>query len=269
MLGTEVAPRLASEFEVVAADVAQFDITDSEATSRYVKSVTPTVLVNCAAYTDVDRAEGDADAAFAVNATGAGNLAAAATAVGAKLVHVSTDYVFDGKARDPYGEDDEPCPLGVYGRSKLEGERAVFGAASDALVVRTAWLYGHAGANFVEKMIALASSGVPLRVVDDQVGSPTNAKDLAGAIAELIAVGAAGVVNATNAGVCSWYEFALEVFRLAGLEDVSVSPVSTEEFPRPAPRPAYSVLSLERLTELTGGPPREWGDALAEYIAER
>jgi dTDP-4-dehydrorhamnose reductase len=269
MLGTEVVPRLSREFEVIAADLEELDIRDAGAVADYVNACGADVVVNCAAYTNVDKAESDAEAAFAVNAAGAAYLAAAAEATGAAFVHMSTDYVFDGSAVRPYREDDEPSPRTVYGRSKLQGEREVLSACPGALIVRTAWLYGHAGANFVEKMIALASAGVPLRVVDDQVGSPTNARDLASAIAELIAAAASGVVNAANTGSCSWFEFAREALRLAGLVDASITPVSTEEFPRPAPRPAYSVLSLDRLTEVTGRRPRSWQEALAEYVAER
>jgi len=269
MLGTEMVPRLAVDFEVEAADVDDFDLTDAEATERFVGEFEPRLVVNCAAYTDVDGAESDPALAFAVNATGAGGLATAARRVGARFVHISTDYVFDGSSTRPYVEDDTPNPIGAYGRSKLEGEILVRSACPDALVVRTAWLYGHAGPNFVEKMISLAQSGARLRVVNDQTGSPTNARDLASAVAELVAVEASGVVNATNTGTCTWFEFAEEALRLAGLGDVGLTPVPTSEFQTPARRPAYSVLSLDRLTGLTGSRPRGWREALAEYITER
>jgi dTDP-4-dehydrorhamnose reductase len=269
MLGAEVLPLLGADCDVVAADLDEFDLRDAEAVSAFVTRAAPQVVVNCAAYTNVDAAESDPASAFAVNADGAGNVAAAAAAAGARMVHMSTDYVFDGTSSRPYSEEDRPCPLGVYGRSKLEGERRVLAAARDCLIVRTAWLYGHSGANFVEKMLELAAAGGPLRVVDDQVGAPTNARDLAGSIRELIAVGAAGVVNATNAGSCSWYEFACEIVQGAGLGDVAVEPVKSSEFPRPAPRPAYSVLSLDRLMSLTGASPRHWREGLADYLSER
>jgi dTDP-4-dehydrorhamnose reductase len=269
MLGTEVARRLASEYDVIAADVDDFDIRDADATSGFVDDAAPDVVVNCAAYTDVDGAESDAETAFAINERGAANVAAAAIGAGATVVHMSTDYVFDGGSETPYLEEDEPNPRTVYGRSKLSGELAVLEVAPRALVVRTAWLYGHAGANFVDKMLSLASAGVPLRVVDDQFGAPTNARDLAAVVAELVAAGASGVVNATNAGSCSWFELAREALSLAGLENAGLTPVSTEEFPRPAQRPTYSVLSLEKLKLLTGRTPRNWREALAEYVAER
>ena len=269
MLGTELVALFRREFDVTPADVAEFDMRDAAATDAFVAEAKPAVIINCAAYTDVDGAEGDPEAAFDVNASGAENVAAAAERVGARVVQVSTDYVFDGTGDTPYAETDETRPLGVYGRSKLAGERKVAETCSDALIVRTAWLYGHAGPNFIEKMLSLASSGRHLRVVDDQVGAPTNVRDLAGAILELIAVEATGVVNATNAGSCSWFGFAREILDLAGLEDVPIEPVTSGEFPRPAPRPGYSVLSLARLVSLTGKEPRSWQDALAEYLAER
>lgn len=269
MLGTELVSLFQREFDVIPADLAEFDMRDSAATDAFVAAVAPDVLINCGAYTDVDGAESDPETAFDVNATGAGNVAAAAERVGARVVHVSTDYVFDGKGHRPYGETDEPRPLGVYGRSKLAGERRVSEVSQDALIVRTAWLYGHAGSNFVEKMLSLASSGRPLHVVEDQVGAPTNVRDLARAILELIAVGGTGVVNATNTGSCSRFEFAREILDQAGHQDVPVEPVTSERFPRPAPRPLYSVLSLARLVSLTGKEPRSWQDALEEYLAER
>ena len=269
MLGTELVLVLRREFDVIPADLTEFDVRDSGATDAFVAGAAPDVVINCAAYTDVDGAESDPEAAFDVNAGGAGNVAAAAEKVGARVVHVSTDYVFDGTSDRPYTETDEPSPLGVYGRSKLAGERRVAEVSSKALIVRTAWLYGHAGANFIEKMLSLASSGGPLRVVDDQVGAPTYVRDLGEAMRELIAVGATGVVNATNRGACSWFEFAREILDLTGHKDVSIEPVTSEEFPRPAPRPGYSVLSLARLVSLTGKEPRSWQNALGEYLAER
>ena len=269
MLGTELVALFRREFDVTPADVAEFDMRDASATDAFVAEAKPAVIINCAAYTDVDGAEGDPEAAFDVNAGGAENIAAAAERVGARVVQVSTDYVFDGTGDTPYAETDEPRPLGVYGRSKFAGERKVAEACSDALIVRTAWLYGHAGPNFIERMLSLASSGRVLRVVDDQVGAPTNVRDLAGAILELIAVEATGVVNATNRGWCTWFEFAREILDLAGHEDIPVEPVTSQEFPRPARRPGYSVLSLARLVSLTGKEPRSWRDALAEYLAER
>ena len=269
MLGSELVAVLSPVHEVTAADVGDFDITDPDAVAAAVRSAAPGLVVNCAAYTDVDGAEANRELAFAVNGRGAGNLAEAAARAGARVLHLSTDYVFDGTKSSAYTEDDEPNPLSVYGESKLEGERRVLDAAPEALIVRTAWLYGHRGRNFVETILKAASERRGLRVVDDQRGTPTNAADLALIIKELIAIEAEGVVNATNTGSCSWCEFAREILRLAGLTNVTVDAVSSSEFPRPAKRPGLSVLALDRLSGLLGWVPRAWEESLAEYIAER
>jgi dTDP-4-dehydrorhamnose reductase len=182
---------------------------------------------------------------------------------------VSTDYVFDGAKGRPYVESDGPRPLGVYGESKLAGEREVMAAGGKALIARTAWLYGRQGRNFVESILGLAARGGPLRIVDDQVGPPTSARDLSVIVAELIPAGATGVVHATNSGSCSWYQFACEILELAGVRGVEVRPVRSSEFPRPAARPGYSVLALDRLVSLIGWLPRRWDEALRDYMTER
>lgn len=269
MLGREVVRAMRPDWEVLEADLAEFDITEEEATSMAVMDAAPDVIVNCAAYTDVDGAETDRDTAFAVNASGAASVAGAARASGALMLHVSTDYVFDGTKDGAYVEDDEPNPVSVYGESKLAGERLVQGSGADFLIVRTAWLYGHGGANFVETVLRLAGTRETLRMVDDQRGCPTNARDLALILKELAASAARGVVNATNSGNASWYEFATEILRAGGLSDVSIQRVATTEFPKPATRPRSSVLSLERLAGVLGWTPRHWTEALAEYLSER
>jgi len=269
MLGSELVRTLAATSDVVAADLADFDIADPEATRAAVLSAAPDVVVNCAAYTDVDGAEKDRERAFAVNAAGAGNVARAAAGVGAAVVHVSTDYVFDGANAAPYREEDAPGPVNAYGESKLAGEREVAEAGGRALIARTAWLYGRGGRNFVETVLTLARRGGPLRIVNDQVGPPTSARDLSVIIAELIPTGATGVVHATNSGSCSWYEFARAILAAAGVRGVDVRPIRTAELPRPAARPSYSVLSLDRLVSLTGWLPRSWEEALGDYITER
>ncbi len=269
MLGTEVVEALTGTAEVVAADLKEFDVTDRDAVDYAVRRIAPDVIVNCAAYTDVDGAEAERELAFSVNADAAGNLARAALAAEALLVHVSTDYVFDGSKDGAYLEDDEPCPANVYGESKLAGERFIRSAGGRHLIVRTAWLYGHAGRNFVETILSLAEKEQRLRIVDDQIGAPTNARDLAVMLKELVPTGATGILNATNSGSCSWYEFGREILRAAGLESVAAEPVGTDTFPRPARRPTNSVLSLERLCSLLGWVPRHWTDAVSEYIGER
>ena len=269
MLGSEVVRTLSGTADVTAADVDDFDITDAAATRAAVGRAAPDVVVNCAAYTDVDGAESSREAAFAVNARGAGNVARAAAAVGASLLHVSTDYVFDGLKGRPYVESDATRPLGVYGESKLAGEREVMGAGGRSLVARTAWLYGRRGRNFVETILDLAARGGPLSVVDDQVGPPTNARDLSVVFGELIPSGATGIVHVTNSGSCTWHRFACEILDAAGIRGVEVRPVRSSQFPRPAARPAYSVLALDRLVSLTGWLPRRWDEAVREYITTR
>jgi dTDP-4-dehydrorhamnose reductase len=245
---------------------ADLDVTDAAAVRRVLETERPDAVVNCAAYTDVDGAEADEDAATAVNGLGAGNVAAAAASVGATMVQPSTDYVFDGSKRTPYLESDPTGPRSAYGRSKLAGEHAVAAAGGAVHVVRTSWLFGTGGRNFVDTMLGLARDRDELKVVDDQVGCPTYAGHLAEALVRLAEGGGApGVHHAAGAGACSWFEFAREIFTQAGLE-VRVVPCTTEEFPRPAPRPAYSVLGSERADPIRLP---DWREGLASYLAER
>lgn len=269
-LGREVQ-RVLSEhegrFEVYPLGAEAMDITDGASVLRAVNEIRPDAVVHAAAYTQVDRAESEVDLAFKVNAIGARNVAVATENVGAKLVYISTDYVFDGTKGSPYTEFDAVSPLGVYGRSKLVGEEFVRNSCSRYFIVRTAWLYGAHGNNFVKTMLALATQGKPIKVVNDQVGSPTYALDLAEFIIQLLETENYGVYHATNAGCCSWYEFARAIFAEAGLQ-VDLSPCTTEEFPRPAPRPAYSVLDhmAIRLNGLKDF--RPWQEALRDFISE-
>jgi len=269
MLGTELALALRGTAEVVAVDVEDFDVRDADETSAAIAGIHPDVVVNCAAYTDVDGAETDRELAFAVNAAGAGNVARGAAIAGARVLHISTDYVFDGTKREPYLEGDEPAPLNVYGESKLAGEREVAQRTAEHLIVRTSWLYGRAGGNFVETILSLAEREDTLRVVVDQVGTPTYARDLAVILKQLVSGAATGVVNATNSGSCSWFGFARTILEAAGKSGVSVLPVGTATFPRPARRPTNSLLDLRRLVSIIGWEPRPWREALTEYIAER
>jgi len=269
MLGRAVVDAMRGDWQVLEADIEQFDVSSESETLEAVTEAAPDLIVNCAAYTDVDAAESDPETAFAVNSAGAGGVARAAAASGARLVHVSTDYVFDGECDRPYPEDDEPNPRGAYGRSKLQGERAVLDSGADCLILRTAWLFGVGGKNFVETVLRLAREGGPLRVVDDQRGSPTYTRDLALIVKELADTPTDGILNATNSGETTWYGFARRILEGAGLDDVHVEPVSTSDFPRPAPRPRSSVLSLERLSKTLGWTPRSWDEALADYLAER
>jgi dTDP-4-dehydrorhamnose reductase len=248
--------------EVRGTDLPELDLTDASATSRFVAEYAPDVAINCAAFTDVDKAEAEEELALRINRDTAANLAAAAPYV----VHVSTDYVFDGEARDrPYVESDATAPRTAYGRTKLAGEEAVLGASDRHAVVRTAWLFGRGGKNFVDTMLQLGAERDELSVVFDQVGSPTWTGHLAPALVELAERRGAGLFHGTNAGECSWHQLAIEALSKAG-HDVRVVAVTTEEFPRPAPRPAYSVLGTEREDGLRLPP---WQEAVADHLKER
>lgn len=267
MLGRAVvhaATRLGHEVRGCAR--AELDVTDADATRRAVLAARPHAVINCAAYTDVDGAESDWQTADAVNAGGAGHVAAAAAQVGAFVVQVSTDYVFDGSKREPWLESDRVAPLGVYGETKLAGERAVAAANPAHAIARTAWLFGAGGRNFVDTMLALGGQRDEVSVVTDQVGCPTWTVHLAGALVELAErPDDTGIHHIAGSGSCSWNELALEVFERAGI-DCRVLPATSEQFVRPARRPAYSVLGTERRDALVL--PR-WQDGVAGYLATR
>ncbi|MFO0974286.1 MAG: dTDP-4-dehydrorhamnose reductase [Phycisphaerae bacterium] len=269
LLGTPLAALLAERPGVAlhAFGHAELDITDSRALDD-VARLRPAVIVNCAAFTQVDTCESQPDRAERVNAAAAGAVAAVARAAGARLVHVSTDYVFAGDRGGAWRESDPTGPaaaLCVYGRTKLAGERAVLAAGGETLIVRTSWLFGPAGPNFVATILAAARSRPELRVVNDQRGRPTYAPDLAAAIVALLDRGATGVVHVANAGACTWHKFAGAIVRAAGLA-TPVHPCSTAEFPRPARRPANSVLDTSRYESIVGFPMRPWQTGLAEYV---
>jgi dTDP-4-dehydrorhamnose reductase len=254
--------RVLADHELIAPPESEADITKPAIIDR-IASARPDAVIHAAAFTDVDGAEANPDRAFAVNAEGTRHVAQAAAKVGARLIAISTDYVYDGAKTTPYREDDPVAPLGVYGASKLAGERETLAAKPDAVILRTAWLYGD-GKNFVRTILRLAAERDELRIVSDQIGSPTWAEDLARAVRALLDVRASGVHHAVNAGSCSWHEFAVTILRLAGLER-RVVPISTAELGRPAKRPAHSVLDCAKLGRL-GIRMRPWQDALAEYL---
>ncbi|WP_312420439.1 dTDP-4-dehydrorhamnose reductase [Anaerospora hongkongensis] len=263
-LGKEIA-RQGAKHELILTDYDTLDVTDYSAVTAFMKTVRPDAVIHCAAYTNVDGAEADYDGAFRINAVGTQNLAAGCLETAARLVYVSTDYVFDGQTRQPYREFDSVNPQNVYGLTKQHGEEIVRQLLGRHYIVRTAWLYGE-GSNFTRTMLNLAAKNSTLKVVNDQIGTPTSTVDLARAIYALLATDAYGTYHGTCQGQCSWYDFACEIFRQAG-KQVKVLPVTTDEFPRPAKRPAYSVLDNYMLRMTIGDPMRNWQNALADYIS--
>lgn len=253
-----------------AYDYPEVDITDQSSLAKLVNETSCSAVVNCAAYTNVDLAENDFDNAYRINALGSKNLAQICAEKSIELVHVSTDYVFSGDPvmtngePRPYFEDDACSPTTVYGKTKLEGERFVQQSGAKYYILRTAWLYG-AGGNFVKTMLKLADTQDTVRVVDDQIGSPTSTVDLANGICELIGSGKYGLYHATCEGQCSWHEFAKKIFELSG-KNMNVVPVTSEEYVRPAKRPAWSVLENVQLKRIGKNIFRTWEDALKEYI---
>jgi len=268
MLGRDVCLALRRHGEpVTALDRHGLDITDPAAVAGRFGEHKPDVVVNCAAWTAVDAAEGEEAQALAVNGTGAANLAAACARHGARLVQVSTDYVFAGDQPGGYAEDDEPAPVNAYGRTKLAGERAALGLPGTGYVVRTAWLYGAHGPNFVRTMIAKARAASPVRVVTDQRGQPTWSLDVAEQIVALIGAGARpGVYHATSTGVTTWHGLACEVFRLVGADPGLAEPVTSAAYPRPATRPACSVLGHGAWARAGLPPIGAWDGALARAM---
>jgi dTDP-4-dehydrorhamnose reductase len=268
MLGTELMRVFSAAGEVTGVDIAELDITDAGQCLDCANRVRPEVIINAAALTAVDYCESHEEEANRVNGDGPGNMAAAAAESGSLLVHYSTDYVFDGRKEAPYAETDPTCPRSAYGRSKLLGEQKVQARSPEHLILRTAWLFGCNGKNFIRTILKAARSGQPLRVVDDQRGSPTNARDLAAHTLRLVQSGEHGIFHAANTGSCSWYELAARSIEWAGMEGVKISPCSTSEYPLPAPRPANSVLAPTRLVSCGVGPMRPWQEAVQDYIRE-
>lgn len=287
MLARMVAELVPVGWDVVGLSHPHFDLTDPSSSMNVLCEIRPDIIINCAAYTDVDGAESNEALAFSVNASGPGNLARAAKEINATLVHVSSDYVFSGDKKVPYYESDPPCPLSVYGKSKLLGEQAIIGSGLERFfIVRASWLYGPGGKNFVETIIRLAQQREELRIVADQIGSPTYTADLAQAIFNLLALQATrakegrigdplyGIYHYSNEGQCSWHQFANEIVSFLKKGDGPVKakrvlPINTTDYPLPAPRPSYSVMSKEKYRMLTGTEVPAWQDALGRYFGRR
>jgi dTDP-4-dehydrorhamnose reductase len=273
-LGSEVATGFGrSGHEVIAPARRELDFSYPEQVAESVRDLQADWVINCAAYTQVDKAESDAQQAIIVNRDSPEQLARAVADYGGRMLQVSTDFIFDGAQHRPYSETDPPNPLGIYGRSKLEGEQAVQRVLPDAVVLRTAWVYGVYGHNFVKTMLRMATAGKPLRVVNDQVGTPTWATDIAATIAALVAGGATGVFNFTNAGETSWHGFASAILDEGAktgfdINTETVVPIPTSDYPTPATRPAYSVLNTEKIRPLLPGPIPDWRDSLKKMLQE-
>ena len=279
MLARKVRELAPADVDLYGYDLPVFDLTDRAQVLAEMAHLQPAVIVNCAAFTNVDGCESQEELATQVNGAGPGYLAEAAKACGAVLVHISTDYVFAGDKGSPYTESDPTGPLSAYGRSKLAGEQAIIASGlTRYFILRTSWLYGPGGKNFVETMLRLATEREELRVVADQIGSPTYTGDLAQAIYHLLAVsdrsGLYGIYHLANLGECSWHDFAELIVGLArssgeALKVSRVVPIRTNEYPLPAPRPAYSVFSKEKYLAATGAPLPHWRESLQYYLLER
>lgn len=250
-------------------DVAELDICDIDAVERWVTEHNIHCIVNCAAYTNVNKAEEDVELCDKLNHLAPANLAAVAARHGIGLIHVSTDYVFNGKHHTPYREDDTPCPNSIYGSTKLAGEEAIMRLCPTAVIIRTAWLYSTFGNNFVKTMLRLGSERSEMGVVFDQIGTPTYARDLARAILHILHEGiVSGIYHYSNEGVCSWYDFAKAIFDLGGISTCTLKPLHTEEYPTPAARPHFSVLDKSKIKRVYGVEVPYWVDSLRDCMAQ-
>jgi dTDP-4-dehydrorhamnose reductase len=268
MLGNDLAIRLMLCHDVTGRDIEDIDITSESACWDVISAIKPDVVINAAAYTDVDGCESDREKCFSVNAEGVKNIALACRESGVKMVHFSTDYVFDGQKKTPYLEEDSCHPVNLYGQSKLTGERYLQELSTNFILIRSAWLYGRNGKNFVKTIVDKAKTEKCIAVVDDQIGSPTFTWDLAAAVQLLIEGHHTGIFHVTNRGSCSWYEFALKILKCAGMTDVQIKPIKSDVLARPVNRPHYSVLSCRKFIETTGKTMRYWQIALDDYVVK-
>ena len=265
MLGHDLIEILKDNHELILTSSKTLDITDNNRVIEFICENKPDIVINSAAYTNVDGCEENQETAYSINGDGVRNLAIGCSKIDCPLVHISTDYVFNGENTRPWVEDDEIGPISVYGKSKLKGEEAILETLDKFFIIRTAWLYGINGGNFPKTMLELAKNHSEITVVYDEVGTPTYTLDLAKAISELIGTDYYGIYHITNSGNCSWCEFARYIFEVAD-KDVKVIPVTASEFARPAPRPHYSVLENKKWIENGFKPLRNYKDAAKEYI---
>lgn len=269
MLGSALMALFSPSFEVVGLGHADVDVAFEKEVRRAVHDIQPDIVIHAAAYTDVDGCERNPDRAFETNTQGTLRVVQACREIGATLVYISTDYVFDGRGVAPYREDDPVHPLSVYGKSKLGGERHVQDGLDEFVIVRTQWLFGRGGRNFVTTVLEWAEDGRALTIVNDQFGSPTYVVDLSQTILRLLEKGCWGIFHVANSSSCSWYEFAREIFEVAGVPDVAIIPVEGASLGRPAPRPRHCILDCGRLTRETGVTMRSWQSALRDFLKER
>lgn len=265
MLGHDLIEVLKDDHELILTTSKTLDITDKDHVIEFICENKPDIVINSAAYTNVDGCEENQETAYNINGEGVRNLALGCSEIDCPLVHISTDYVFNGENTRPWVEDDEIGPISVYGKSKFKGEEAILEILDKFFIVRTAWLYGINGGNFPKTMLELAKNHSEITVVYDEVGTPTYTPDLAGAISELIETDYYGIYHITNSGSCSWCEFARYIFEVADV-DVNVIPVTASEFARPAPRPHYSVLENKNWVDNGFKPLRSYKEAIKEYV---
>ena len=283
MLGSDLLLKLSAEHEIIGMDKEEIDIVSAKECKNAIKETAPDTVINAAAYTNVDGCETAREECFAVNADAVKNIAEACQSKKIHIIHFSTDYVFDGTTRVPYKEDDKCNPINVYGESKLAGENFLRTLSDNYLLIRTSWLYGIKGKNFVQAILEKAKAknfiddtmakakaktekSSTLSVVDDQVGSPTYTKDLAAAVAILIEKNAKGIFHVTNRGSCSWHQFAVKIMQESGFDKIEVRPIKSDQLQRPARRPAYSILSMQKFIQTTGKTMQPWQLALQDYL---
>ena len=268
-LGHDVVRELEQRgHEVVGVGRDEMDITDAEKVGGVIRACAPDAVIHCSAYTAVDRAEDEADQCRKVNVEGTKNIAEVCAELDCKMIYISTDFVFSGEGERPWETDDAAGPISVYGRTKYEGEAEVKSRLDKFFIVRISWVFGKNGNNFVKTMLRIGKENGAVKVVDDQIGSPTYTRDMAVLLADMVQTEKYGVYHASNEGFCSWYEFAKEIFRLAGMDEVSVTPITSDQFPAKAKRPFNSRMSKEKLIKEGFNKLPSWQDALKRYLQE-